>query len=82
MKKLLVPVLVLGLGFSTAALAQLATDFVAVDVDASGDVSLAEAQTVWADLTAEAWAGADTNGDGVVDQAEYEAVLAANPPAM
>lgn len=82
MKKLLVPALVLGLGYSTAALAQLATDFAAVDVDASGEVSLTEAQTVWIDLTAEAYAAADANGDGVVDQAEYEAFLAANPPAM
>lgn len=81
MKKLLVSVLVLGLGASTAALAQTATDFATVDADASGDVTLTEAQTVWADLTEDAYKAADTNGDGKVDQAEYDAWLAANPPA-
>ena len=58
MKKLLVSVLVLGLGASTAALAQAATDFATVDADGSGDVSLTEAQTVWAELTPEAYAAA------------------------
>ncbi len=81
MKKLLVSVLVLGLGASTAAMAQAASDFATVDADASGDVTLTEAQTVWADLTQEAFAAADANADGKVDQAEYDAFLAANPPA-
>ena len=80
MKKLLVSVLVLGLG-STAVLAQAASDFATVDTDASGDVTLTEAQTVWADLTQEALTAADTNADGKIDQAEYDAFLAANPPA-
>jgi hypothetical protein len=82
MKKLFVPLLVLGLGLSSAALAQSASDFVAVDADTSGDISLVEAQAVWAELTAEVFAAADTNADGKVDQTEYEAFLAANPPAM
>ncbi|HHY49564.1 MAG TPA: hypothetical protein GYA10_07440 [Alphaproteobacteria bacterium] len=81
MKKLLVSVLVLGLGASTAAMAQAASDFATVDADQSGDVTLTEAQAVWADLTQEAYAAADANSDGKVDQAEYEAFLAANPPA-
>ena len=81
MKKILVAVLVLGIGASSAALAQVASDFVSVDVDASGDVTLTEAQAVWADLTEEAYAAADANADAKVDQAEYEAFLAANPPA-
>jgi len=80
MKKLLVTVLVLGLG-SSAALAQAASDFATVDADASGDVTITEAQTVWADLTPEAFTAADANADGKVDQAEYDAFLAANPPA-
>lgn len=80
MKKLLVSVLVLGLG-STAVLAQAASDFATVDADASGDVTLTEAQTVWADLTQEALVVADVNADGKIDQAEYDAFLAANPPA-
>ena len=81
MKKLLVTVLVLGMGASSAALAQVATDFVAADADTSGDVSLAEAQTIWAALTQEAYAAADTDQNGSLNQAEYEALLAANPPA-
>jgi hypothetical protein len=81
MKKLLVSVLVLGLGASTAAMAQAASDFMTVDADASGDVTLTEAQVVWADLTQDVYAAADANGDAKVDQAEYEAFLAANPPA-
>lgn len=80
MKKLLVSVLVLGLGTSVA-LAQAATDFATVDADASGDVSLTEAQTVWADLTQEAYTAADTDANGSLNQAEFEALLAANPPA-
>ena len=58
MKKLLVSVLVLGLGIS-GAMAQAASDFTAVDIDASGDVSLIEAQAVWPDLTEEAFAAAE-----------------------
>jgi hypothetical protein len=81
MKKFLVAVLVLGIGSSSAALAQVATDFASVDVDASGDVTLTEAQVVWADLTEEAFAAADGNADAKIDQAEFEAFLAANPPA-
>ena len=81
MKKLFVAVLAIGLGSTSAAWAQLASDFIAVDSDASGDVTLVEAQIVWADLTQEAFGAADTNADGKVDQAEYEAFLAANPPA-
>jgi hypothetical protein len=64
---------------STAAFAQVASDFATVDADASGDVTLAEANTLWPDLTAEAYAAADTNADGKVDQAEYDVFLAANP---
>ncbi len=80
MKKLLVSVLVLGLA-SSAALAQSASDFATVDADKDGAVTLTEAQTVWATLTEEAFKAADTNADSKVDQAEYEAFLAANPPA-
>lgn len=77
-------ILALATGFallSSAAFAQVATDFASVDADASGDVSITEANTLWPDLTAEAYAAADTNADGKVDQAEFEAYLTANPVA-
>lgn len=80
MKKLLVSALVLALG-STAVMAQAASDFATVDADKDGAVTLTEAQTVWATLTEDAFKAADTNADSKVDQAEYEAFLAANPPA-
>lgn len=78
-------ILALATGFallSTAAFAQTApTDFATVDADASGDVTLTEANTIWPDLAEDAYKAADINGDGKVDQAEYEAFLAANPVA-
>lgn len=80
MKKLLVSVLVLGFA-SSAAMAQSASDFATVDADKDGAVTLTEAQTVWATLTEDAFKVADLNADSKVDQAEYEAFLAANPPA-
>jgi hypothetical protein len=80
MKKLLVSVLVLGLG-ATSAMAQAASDFATVDADKSGDVTLTEAQTVWSGLADDAYKAADANGDGKVDQTEYEGFLSANPPA-
>ena len=79
MKKLLVSIV--AIGFSTAVMAQAATDFASVDTDTSGDISLTEAQAVWADLTEEAYAAADTDGSGTLSQEEYDAHLAANPPA-
>lgn len=81
MKKLLAAFAIAGLT-STAVFAQAATDFATVDADASGDISITEANTVWPDLTAEAFAAADTDGDGKVSEAEYAAFLAANPPAQ
>jgi hypothetical protein len=79
MKKLLVSIVVLG--FSTAAMAQAATDFASVDTDTSGDISLTEAQVVWPTLTEEAYKAADTDQSGSLSQQEYDAYLAANPPA-
>ena len=79
MKKLLVSIV--ALGFSTAAMAQVATDFPSVDTDVSGDVLFTEAQVVWPELTEEAYAGADLDQNGSLSQEEYDAYLAANPPA-
>jgi hypothetical protein len=79
MKKLLVSIV--ALGFTTAAMAQAVTDFAAVDIDASGDVSLTDAQVVWPALTEDAYKAADIDQSGSLSQEEYDAYLAANPPA-
>jgi hypothetical protein len=79
MKKPLVSIV--AIGFTTAAMAQAATDFASVDTDTSGDVSLTEAQVVWPALTQEAYTAADTDQSGSLSQEEYDAYLAANPPA-
>ncbi|MEZ5798270.1 MAG: EF-hand domain-containing protein [Paracoccaceae bacterium] len=42
------------------------------DADASGNWSLAELQTVWADLTEDGYTAIDANADGAVDAAELQ----------
>ena len=79
MKKILVSILALGIA-TTAAMAQTAApDFAATDADKSGDVSFAEAQLVWPDLTADAFTAADTDTSGALSQAEFDAHVAAQP---
>jgi hypothetical protein len=77
MKKIVLSSLVV-LGLSTAAFAQAATDFASVDTDTSGGISLAEAQVAWPDLTEEAFTAADTDGNGELSVAEYDALVAAS----
>ncbi|RYE79475.1 MAG: hypothetical protein EOP19_20115 [Hyphomicrobiales bacterium] len=84
MKKLLVSVLALGIATSGVAIAQdaaapAAPDLATVDADKSGDVSFAEAQLVWVDLTADAFAAADTDASGALSQAEFDAYVATLP---
>ncbi len=56
------------------ATAAFAADLPAVeDADASGNWSMAELQTVWADLTEEGFKAIDTNVDGAVDATELQA---------
>jgi EF hand len=56
------------------ATAALAADLPLVeDADASGSWSLAELQTVWADLTEDGFKAIDTNTDGAVDATELQA---------
>lgn len=74
MKKIVLSSVLL-LGLSGAALAQAATDFASVDTDVSAGISLAEAQAAWPDLTAEAFAAADTDGNGELSAEEYELLL-------
>lgn len=81
MKKLLITVAAIGL--SSAAFAQAAAiTFASVDTDTSAGVSLAEAQVAWPDLTQEAYDAADTNKDGQLDQAEFDAYVATIPVAQ
>jgi hypothetical protein len=55
------------------ALPALAQDLPLVeDTDLSGDWSLAELQTVWPDLTAEAFVGIDTDANGAASTAEVQ----------
>jgi hypothetical protein len=78
MKKTVLSVLV-ALGLSSAAMAQdAATDFAALDADASGGLSLTEVQAAMPDVTAEAFATADADVSGELSEDEY-ATLA---PAM
>ena len=67
------------LGLSTAAFAQAATDFTAVDADASGGVSFAEASAVWPELTEDAFKVADADGNGELSAEEYATVAAPAP---
>lgn len=70
------------LGLTGAALAQPATDFATADADISGGVSLAEAQVVWPDLTADAFAAADKDGNGELSVDEFNALLAGSGTAQ
>lgn len=79
MKKTIVSSLIV-LGLSSAAFAQAATDFASVDADASGGISLAEAQVAWPDLTQEAFTAADVDANGELSAEEYAVVAPA--PAM
>ncbi|MNU02406.1 hypothetical protein D3C72_2461010 [compost metagenome] len=76
MKKIIVSSLVV-LGLSTAAFAQAAApDFATVDADASGGVSLAEAQVALPDLTEEAFTAADLDANGELSAEEFATLTA------
>jgi len=76
MKKIVLSSLIV-LGMSGAAFAQAATDFASVDTDASGGISLAEAQVAWPDLTEAAFTAADTDANGELSAEEYGLLTAA-----
>jgi Skp family chaperone for outer membrane proteins len=81
MKKIILSSLVV-LGLSTAAFAQAAApDFATVDADASGGVSLAEAQVAWPDLTEEAFTAADIDANGELSAEELATLAAPVAPA-
>jgi hypothetical protein len=76
MKKIVLSSLVV-LGLSTAAFAQAAApDFATIDADASGGVSLAEAQVALPDLTEEAFTAADLDANGELSAEEFATLTA------
>ena len=81
MKKIALSTLIV-LGLSGAAFAQAATDLASVDTDVSGTVSYEEAVVAWPDLTAEAFAAADTDANGELSAEEYSLLTSAAAPAM
>jgi len=81
MKKIVLTTL-FALGLSGAAMAQAASDFVSVDTDMNGTISLIEAQVAWPDLTEEAFAAADLDGNGELSAEEYDALVAAATAAQ
>jgi len=80
MKKILITLVAFGLT-TGMALAQDVPAFAAADADTSGDVTLAEAQVVWPDLTQDAFTAADTDKSGSLNQAEYDALSAGGAAA-
>ncbi len=65
MKKL---ALTLALGFATTGMA-LAQGISDMDADGTGNLSMAELQAVYPNLTEEGFTAIDANGDGAVDEA-------------
>ncbi|MBJ2153691.1 EF-hand domain-containing protein [Paracoccus sp. IB05] len=73
MKRMALFAMSLGL-FAGAAVAQTALPMIE-DLDASGDWSHAELQSVWPDLTAEGFAAIDTDANGAVSPEELQAAV-------
>ena len=69
---------ILGLS-STLAFAQTPTSFADVDTDASGELSFAELQVAWPDLTQAEFDGADTDASGGLTAEELNGL---QPPAL
>jgi hypothetical protein len=70
------------LGLSTVAvLAQTPTSFADVDTDANGELSFAELQVVWPDLTEAEFAGADADGSGGLGVDELNTLQPSTLPA-
>lgn len=66
---------------TTAAFAQTPTSFADVDTDASGELSFAELQVVWPDLTQVEFDTADANGSGGLSADELNTLQPAALPA-
>ena len=82
MKKMLVSALVV-LGLSTSlAFAQTPTSFADVDSDGNGELSYAELQLVWSDLTQQEFDAADADGSGGLSPDELNTLQPAALPAQ
>lgn len=80
MHKLVLSLAVLGLA-TTAALAQTPTSFADVDTDANGELSFAELQVIWTDLTQEEFDSADADASGGLTPDELNTLQPATLPA-
>jgi len=80
MHKLVLSLAVLGLA-TTATLAQTPTSFAEVDSDATGELSFAELQLVWTDLTQEEFDTADADTSGGLTPDELNTLQPATLPA-
>ena len=66
---------------TSAALAQTPTSFADVDSDANGELSFAELQLIWADLTQSEFDTADADGSGGLNPDELNTLQPAALPA-
>ncbi|MGB3337008.1 MAG: hypothetical protein WBA73_07515 [Devosia sp.] len=80
MHKLALSLAVLGLS-ATAVFAQTPTNFADVDTDATGELSFAELQLVWTDLTQEEFDAADADTSGGLTPDELNTLQPATLPA-
>lgn len=80
MQKLALSLAVIGFT-ATAALAQTPTSFVDVDTDGNGELSFAELQVIWTDLTQEEFDSADADGTGGLTPDELNTLQPATLPA-
>ncbi|KQX38907.1 hypothetical protein ASD04_09685 [Devosia sp. Root436] len=80
MHKIALTLAILGLS-AGAALAQTPTSFVDVDTDANGELSFAELQLIWTDLTQEEFDSADADASGGLTPDELNSLQPATLPA-
>jgi hypothetical protein len=80
MHKLALSLAVLGLS-ATAVFAQTPTNFADVDTDTNGELSFAELQLVWTDLTQEEFDTADADTSGGLTPDELNTLQPATLPA-
>lgn len=80
MRKITLGLAVIGLS-ATAAFAQTPTTFADVDTDASGELSFAELQVAWPDLTEAEFSGADIDASGGLSAAEINSLQPSAIPA-